>query len=301
MKSTATAAPVANPFMKSACRMIFRLLAIVCLTILSHRTDAAEPAPSTISASDLAARLSAWQQDGSSYVRLRMVVSEPAGKSAYQIQIKARRSKTGTDVVYQILWPKERKGEGVLLQKAAGRSATGAIFVPPNNLRPLEASQMDESFFGSALAYEDLVENFFAWEQQALVGTEEVDGVSCYILESKPGKGARSSYGKVRTWVDSRRLIPLRIEKYCLQVSWAGASKPPMWSPMTSDVRFQRTSPFAIPEKAPPLSSMDRVSSTISGSTMRSLRLRACGRRASRARVQNNSSQPFFPELRTQP
>jgi hypothetical protein len=214
MKSTATAAPFANPFMKSACRMIFRLLVIVCLTILSHRTVAAEPAPSTISASDLAARLNAWQQDGSSYVRLRMVVSEPAGKSAYQIQIKARRSKSGTDVVYQILWPKERKGEGVLLQKAAGRSATGVIFVPPNNLRPLEGSQMGESFFGSALAYEDLVENLFAWEQQALVGTEEVDGVSCYILESKPGKGARSSYGKARTWVDSRRLIPLRIEKH---------------------------------------------------------------------------------------
>jgi hypothetical protein len=200
--------------MKSACRMIFRLLAIAYLTILGHRADAAEPAPSTISASDLAARLNAWQQDGSSYVRLRMVVSEPAGKSAFQIQIKGRRSKTGTEVVYQILWPKERKGEGVLLQKAAGRSATGAIFVPPNNLRPLEASQMNESFFGSGLAYEDLVENFFSWEQQALVGTEEVDGVSCYILESKPGKGARSSYSKVRTWVDSRRLIPLRIEKY---------------------------------------------------------------------------------------
>jgi hypothetical protein len=214
MKSTATAAPVANPFMKSACPMIFRLLAIVYLTILGHRADAAEPAPSTISASDLAARLNAWQQDGSSYVRLRMVVSEQAGKSAFQIQIKGRRSKTGTEVVYQILWPKERKGEGVLLQKTAGRSATGAIFVPPNNLRPLEASQMNESFFGSGLAYEDLVENFFSWEQQALVGTEVVDGVSCYILESKPGKGARSSYSKVRTWVDSRRLIPLRIEKY---------------------------------------------------------------------------------------
>jgi hypothetical protein len=211
MKSTATAAPVANPFMKSACRMIFRLLAIVYLTILGHRADAAEPAPSTISASDLAARLNAWQQDGSSYVRLRMVVSEPAGKSAFQIQIKGRRSKTGTEVVYQILWPKERKGEGVLLQKAAGRSATGAIFVPPNALRSLDASQMKEAFFGSGLSYEDLVENFFAWEQQAIVGTEEVDGVSCYILESKPGKGARSSYGKVRSWIDSRRLIPLRM------------------------------------------------------------------------------------------
>ena len=214
MKSRASAAPVANPFMKSACRMIFRLLAIVSLTVLSHRAAAAEAAPSTISASDLAARLNAWQQDGSSYVRLRMVVSEPSSKSAFQIQIKGRRSKTSTDVVYQILWPKERKGEGVFLQRGAGRSATGAIFVPPNSLRPLDASQMKESFFGSGLSYEDLVENFFSWEQQALVGTEEVDGVSCYILESKPGKGARSSYSKVRTWVDSRRLIPLRIEKY---------------------------------------------------------------------------------------
>jgi Outer membrane lipoprotein-sorting protein len=214
MKSTATAAPVANPFMKPASRMIFRLLAIVYLTVLSYRAAAAESAPSTISASDLAARLSAWQQDGSSYVRLRMVVSEPAGKNAFQIQIKGRRSKTSTDVVYQILWPKERKGEGVLLQKTGGRSATGAVFVPPNNLRPLDASQMKEAFFGSGLSYEDLVENFFAWEQQAIVGTEEVNGVSCYILESKPGKGARSSYGKVRSWVDSRRLIPLRIEKY---------------------------------------------------------------------------------------
>ena len=143
-----------------------------------------------------------------------MVVSEPAAKSAFQIQIKGRRSKTSTEVVYQILWPKERKGEGVLLQKAAAALRQGQSSSLPIICVRSTASQMNESFFGSGLAYEDLVENFFSWEQQALVGTEEVDGVSCYILESKPGKGARSSYSKVRTWVDSRRLIPLRIEKY---------------------------------------------------------------------------------------
>ena len=214
MKFKATAAPVANPLMNFVSCMIFRFFVILYLTVLSQIAHAAESAPSAMSASDLAARLNAWQQDGSSYVRLRMVVSEPAGKNTFQIQIKGRRTKSSTDVVYQVLWPKERKGEGVLLQKAAGRSITGATFVPPNNLRPLGASQMNEPFFGSGLSYEDLVENFFSWEQQAIVGTEDVDGISCYILESKPGKSARSSYGKVRTWVDSRRLIPLRIEKY---------------------------------------------------------------------------------------
>jgi hypothetical protein len=214
MKSTATAAPVANPLMNSVSRMTFRFLVLLCLTILSQYADAAESAPSTMTAGELAARLNAWQQDGFSYVRLRMVVSEPAGKNTFQIQIKGRRTKSSTEVVYQILWPKERKGEGVLLQKSAGRSATGAIFVPPDNLRPLDASQMKDPFFGSALSYEDLVENFFSWEQQSIAGTEEVDGVVCYILESKPGRGTRSSYSRIRTWVDSRRLIPLRIEKY---------------------------------------------------------------------------------------
>jgi hypothetical protein len=194
--------------------MIFRLFAIFCLTVFSHSGLAAEPAPSTISAGDLAARLNACQQDGSSYVRLRMAVGGGSGKNTLQIQSKGRRSKTSTEVVYQILWPKERKGEGILLQKSAGRSATGAIFVPPDNLRPLDASQMKDPFFGSALSYEDLVENFFSWEQQSIAGTEEVDGVVCYILESKPGRGTRSSYSRIRTWVDSRRLIPLRIEKY---------------------------------------------------------------------------------------
>ena len=46
------------------------------------------------------------------------------------------------------------------------------------------------------------------------LGTEEIDRVSCQIIESKPGKSDRSIYGSVRSWVDMKRLIPLRVEKY---------------------------------------------------------------------------------------
>jgi hypothetical protein len=203
--------------MNMFCPMIFRIAAAsFCLALLVSSARSADPAPPATSATDLAARLSAWQQDGASYARLRMEVKQPPGttKSALQIQVKARRTKMTTDVVYQILWPKERKGEAVLLRKARDRSASGSIFVPPDTVRPLDASQMKEPLFGSDLSYEDLVDNFFAWEHQAIVGAEDVDGVSCQILESKPGKGERSSYASVRTWVDSRRLVPLRIEKY---------------------------------------------------------------------------------------
>jgi hypothetical protein len=184
---------------------------ILALALLISSARAAEPA---LSATELAAQLSASQQDGASYVRLRLEVKQPSGTTTLQLQIKERRTKTATDVVYQVLWPKERKGEAVLLRKAANRPASGSLFVPPNTVRPLDASQMKEPLFGSDLSYQDVIENFFAWEHQTVVGTEVVDRVSCQILESKPGKGDRSLYTSVRSWIDPRRLVPLRVEKY---------------------------------------------------------------------------------------
>ena len=186
------------------------LLCLLSCAIISHAAEA--PA---LSAKDLAARLSALQQDGSSFVRLKLE-AKPAGapKIALQLQIKQRRTAKSTEVVYQVLWPKERMGESVLLKQSSNGAASGSVFTPPNTLRALDAAQMKDALFGSDLAYADVLENFFAWENQTIVGTEVVDRVNCQILESKPGKGQRSAYSGVRTWVDVRRLVPLRIEKY---------------------------------------------------------------------------------------
>jgi outer membrane lipoprotein-sorting protein len=186
-----------------------------CLALLFPSSSSANPAPA-LSAAELAARLSAWQQDGVSYARARMEIKQSSGatRNALQIQIKSRRTRTTTEVVYQLLWPKERKGESVLLRKAKDGAASGSTFIPPDKLRAIDSSQMDEPLFGSDLSFEDLVDNFFAWKHQSLVGVEDVGGVSCQILESKPGKGERSSFSAVRTWVDTRRFVPLRIEKY---------------------------------------------------------------------------------------
>ena len=156
-----------------------------------------------MSAIDLAGRMSAIQQDGNSYVRMKL---DTAG-GTLQLEGKQRRGRGGAEVVYRVLFPRERKGEALLL-----RSGGGARFVPPNTLQNLGAGQMDEPFFGSALANADLVENFFAWPQQAVVGTEEVGRVNCTILESRPKGG--SIYGSVRSWIDTRRMVPMRVEKY---------------------------------------------------------------------------------------
>jgi hypothetical protein len=185
------------------------------LALLSSSASAADTEPAAISARDLATSLSALQ-DGVSYVRLRLEVKQPTDttKIALQLQIKERRTRTATDIVYQVLWPKERKGEAVLLHKAVGGPPTGSLFIPPDKPRPLNASQMNEALFGSDLSYLDVIENFFGWEYQTIVGKEVLNRVSCLILESRPEKGEPSSYASVRSWIDSRRLVPLRVEKY---------------------------------------------------------------------------------------
>lgn len=179
-----------------------RLLAALALVLPIHAAENA------MTASQLAAKLSA-QQQGTSYVRLRMDI-KGATSETLQVQIKQRRTKSAAEVVYQVLWPKERKGESVLVRQSGGR-VSGSIFTPPNAVRAIEG--LSAPLLGSDLALADLVEDFFEWDQQAFAGTEEVDGVNCHIIESKPGKNERSIYGSVRSWIDLRRLVPLRVEK----------------------------------------------------------------------------------------
>ena len=186
-----------------------RFITFVSLALAIGSPAAETPPPA--SATELAARLSALRQDGASYVRLRMEING-ARKETLQLQIKQRRTKAATEVVYQVLWPKERKGESVLLRKTGSRAATGTTFVPPNTTSSID--DFKDSLLGGDLSYEDAIEDFFAWEQQAMVGVEAIDGVSCQILESKPGKGERSIYSRVRSWIDTRRLVPLKVEKY---------------------------------------------------------------------------------------
>jgi len=135
-------------------------------------------------------------------------------KETLQLQIKQRRTTTSTEVVYQVLWPKTRAGEALLLRQTQGQPSSGTLVTQANGVQSLGEQQMKESMFGSELSYRDVLENFFSWDQQNFVGTDVVDRVPCQILESKPGEGQRSDYSVVSTWVDLRRLVPMRVEKY---------------------------------------------------------------------------------------
>ena len=161
------------------------------------------------SGSELAAKLRA-KESGSTFVRIRM--QGGSANQTLQVQIKSRVSDAASDIVYQILFPKERKGESVLLHRS-GNKFTATLFKPPDTLKQIGAAEMKQALFGTDLSYEDIIDSPFAWSQQAIVGTQDIDRFPCQILESKPG-GHTSSYASVKTWVDPRRMVPLQIEKY---------------------------------------------------------------------------------------
>jgi outer membrane lipoprotein-sorting protein len=202
--------------MSSSAKLLFvAAIAIAALFVTAIR--AAETPPAAMSAEELAGRMNAADQ-GTALIRARLEVRSPDGaKRVLQLQIKRRRTKTATDLVYRVLWPNEHKGEAVILHQGAEGAPSGSIFLPPRTVRSIKASQMDDGLFGSDLSYQDAIENFFAWEKQAIIGSEVVNGIACQVLESKPGSSGISIYAKVRSWIDPRRLVPMRVEKYSTQ------------------------------------------------------------------------------------
>jgi outer membrane lipoprotein-sorting protein len=184
-----------------------RGLGAICLGLIGLPcfVQAADSTP------DLVAALRA-KEAGSAFVRVRMQIGS-GEKQVFQLQIKSRISDAASDIVYQVLFPKEHKGEAILLHRS-GDKFTGTTFTPPNTVKQIPSGQMNQPLFGSDLSYEDIVDNPLRWSQQAIVGNEAIDNIPCQIVESKPGNGHSSSYASVKTWVDPRRLVPLRIEKY---------------------------------------------------------------------------------------
>jgi hypothetical protein len=189
-------------------------IAIAAAALCAPSLRAAEPTPPALTAAELAGRMNAARQ-GCALIRTQLEVrSLDGGKRVLQLQIKERRTKTATDLIYRVLWPNEHKDEAVILHQDAEGAPSGSLIVPPGTVRALKSSQMRAGLFDSDLSYLDAVENFFAWKKQAVAGSEVINGVNCQILESKPDASSPSVYSKVRSWIDPRRLVPLRIEKY---------------------------------------------------------------------------------------
>lgn len=186
-------------------------LAIGCLSAPAISSSAQE-----YSAEQLLAGVKAARPSGGIYARLRMAHREAGAAKPVilQVQVKRRIAASGrSEHLYQLLFPADRKGEGVLLRINGGQF-TGSRYTPSGGVTALKPSDRTSGLFQTALNIEDVIADFLDWPSQTLVGSEQVGNIPCHIIESKAPAGSPSTARLVRSWIDAKRFVTQKMEVF---------------------------------------------------------------------------------------
>lgn len=182
------------------------LLVVALLPMLCFAEEKNYTAPQLIGA------VKAARPPGGLYARLRMEHKGAGGKSeVLQVQLKRRQTANGSETLYQLLFPKERKGEALLL-RVKGGTFSGALFTPGQGKRALKPADRSMGVFSTALTIDDAVAEFLDWPQQEITGKEKDGGVPCTIIESRAPKSSSSPIRRVKSWIDDARFTAMKAE-----------------------------------------------------------------------------------------
>jgi hypothetical protein len=111
-------------------------------------------------------------------------------------------------------------GSAYLVREAADSTAEGMfVYLPAfKRVRQITSSlgDADGSLFGTDFSYNDFKQlaNVFVGSSAKLEPPGEIDQRPTYVVSFKPLPGAGSTYSSVRTWVDQKTCVPLKIEFY---------------------------------------------------------------------------------------
>lgn len=185
------------------------VLLVTALAIPVHAEEAR-----AWSAPELIATVKAAKPKGGLLVRVRMEQTKPDGKQVILAQIKRRDTADGaTEQLFQITFPKERKGEALLLRTKRGSPFTARTFKPGQGFQKLTAADKRTPIFGTDMTLEDALAEFLDWSKHEAIGKEKVRSGQCMIIESTPPT-AGTSPSKVKTWVDEKRFIAWRVQLF---------------------------------------------------------------------------------------
>ena len=94
------------------------------------------------------------------------------------------------------------------------------IYLPAlKKARRLVASNKKDSFVGSDFSYADIAIPKVDAYHHTLRGTEQVDGMNCYVIESTPASDAvrsNNGYSRKVTWVRTDNFLETKVEYYDL-------------------------------------------------------------------------------------
>jgi uncharacterized protein YxeA len=117
----------------------------------------------------------------------------------------------------QILWflaPADDKGVAYLKIEHENKNDDMKLWLPNfKKIRRISSKKKSESFMGSDMSYEDLTSRNIDEYTYSILGSEKIDNVDCYILESVPS-GIKTEYSKHVSWITKNMHLPVKEESF---------------------------------------------------------------------------------------
>lgn len=144
------------------------------------------------------------------------LVSESGARRERSTQSLSKLLPNGVDQkrLVRFLTPADVKGTSTLLIEHSEGDDDIWIYLPAlRKVRRLVASNKKDSFVGTDFSYGDVIGHKVEDWTHTLVGSEQVDGVDTYVVESVPRTDAvreNSGYGKRRSWIRRDNFVAVK-------------------------------------------------------------------------------------------
>jgi len=189
------------------------LCVAMALAALLPQRAAAQPTPDEIAERSLRA----FYYAGADFrARVSMALVNAQGRQRRRDLTMLRKNLgTAGDQRYFIYFhsPPDVRGMTFMVWKLSEGDDDRWIFVPALNMvRRIAASDKRSSFVGSDFTYEDLSGRAVDDESHHLLGSEDLGGRRCFVLESRPKEP--TDYVRRVAWIDEERWLPLKEEYF---------------------------------------------------------------------------------------
>jgi Outer membrane lipoprotein-sorting protein len=138
------------------------------------------------------------------------------GKTTEKRWIQDRLGAHGkSKVVIRFSAPAEVKGVALLIVNHPDRSSDQWMWTPAiERDRRIALQDRSTRFFGTDFSFEDLEERDVDQDDYTLLGSEAVDGVDCWKIESVPKPSKASQYTKAIIWIRKDNYAYAKAESY---------------------------------------------------------------------------------------
>ena len=151
-----------------------------------------------------------------SYSEIRMVLTDKKGNERHRDLIAYNKDcgELSKNLI-RFLSPADIEGTGFLSWENEEGDDTQYLYLPDlGRFRRIVSSQKDLRFVNTDFTYEDMQRRKPEKDAHAIVGEEDWEGHSCYVLEDIPKIKKSSQYSKIIRWIEKESMVPVKIELY---------------------------------------------------------------------------------------